>query len=141
MEVMATKPPDWPIFETEMLQQYSVAIEKRRKSLRYRAGLSCEREVTMCPQGNFERLNLALPGCGLRLSAWEDGIIWVSVSVAAPGRNAGWAFEDAFHGRLDDISPLALLNMIEATLEIPFGSDPVAERPKLRLIWQRILRS
>ena len=60
---MGRKPADmnnWPAFDAPLLQDVSVAFLRRRKTLRYGAGLACEREFSEDTQGTLERLNLDL---------------------------------------------------------------------------------
>ena len=129
---------DWPVFDAPLLRDIAAAFRRRRKALRYRAGLSCGRGFSESADGTFERLDLDLPGRGVRLSVWADGSLGVSVCVRATSRNAGWAFQDAFHGDAEDVSPLTLVNMIEATLELRLGADPAAEHEQLRAVWSRV---
>ncbi|HKB05916.1 MAG TPA: hypothetical protein VKD90_27225 [Gemmataceae bacterium] len=120
-----------------MLQDIVAAFRRRRKAIAYKAGLSCEREFTETSDGAFERLNLDLRHGQVRLSVWADGGLWMSVSVPGKGRNSGWAFQDAFHGDVQDVSGGTLVGMLEATLAQPLGVDPAAEREQLRQIWKR----
>ena len=129
---------DWPAFDSPLLRDVAAAFLRRRKALRYRAGLSCGREFDETAGGTFERLNLDLPGGRLRLSVWADGVLLLSVCVPGRGRNSGWAFADAFHGDVDDVSAQTLVGMVEATLALPFGADPPAERERLRDVWRRV---
>jgi hypothetical protein len=134
----STETGDWPAFDAPLLRDIAAAFRRRRKALRYRAGLACGREFSESADGTFERLNLDLTGGGLRLSAWADGCLWVSVCVRATGRNAGWAFRDAFHGDAGDVSAATLVGMVEATLGLPLGAGPVAGREQLRAVWRRV---
>lgn len=133
-----TTPADWPEFDSALLRDIADAFRLRRKALRYRAGLSCEREFTETTEGASERLNIDLRDDRIRLSVWEDGILWFRVCVSGTGRNSGWAFLDSFHGDVQDVSPRTLVGMVEATLAIGFGADPPAERERLRNVWDRV---
>lgn len=135
--------PQWPKFDSPLLQDVAAAFHRRGKAIRYRAGLSCEREFSETAGGASERLNLDLrPGGGdLRLTVWEDGVMWLRLCVAAPGRNAGWAFLEQFYGTIQDVSPEALVAMTEATIAAPFHpstSDSQEYRERLRTIWGRV---
>ena len=135
--------PGWPKFDAPLLQEIVAAFQRRRKALRNQAGLSCEREFTETPSGAFERLNFDLcPSFGdMRLTVWEDGELWLRFCVPAFQRHGGWAFQDDFHGTTDDISPAALVALVEATIResfYPGRSDPAAHRTRLRTIWQRV---
>ena len=132
------EPGDWPAFDAPLLRDIAAAFRGRRKALRYRAGLSCGREFSESADGTSERLNLDLPRRGVRLSVWADGSLGLSVCVRAAGRNAGWAFQDAFHGDAGDVSAATLVNMIEATLGLRLGVEPAAEREQLRAVWSRV---
>jgi hypothetical protein len=134
---------DWPRLDAPLLREVSAAFLQRRKAIRYRAGLSCERESSETSTGAFERLNLNLqPGSGqLRLGVWEDGKLWLCLSRSGRGRYNGWAFMDHFYGHIHDVSPATLVRMVEATIAEPFHlvhSDPNEYRAKLRKTWSRV---
>jgi hypothetical protein len=137
----------WPAFDAPLLQGVVSAFLRRRKAIRYRAEmLSCEREFSETGCGAWERLNFDLcPGYGqLRLSVWDDGTMWLRLCVAGFGRNSGWIFKEEFHGSINDVSPEALLGMIEHTIAEPFlpgyaeYSDPIEYRRRLWTIWGRV---
>jgi hypothetical protein len=135
--------PQWPRFDSALLQGVAAAFQRRGKAIRYQAGLSCEREFSETGGGTSERLNLDLrPGSGdLRLTVWEDGVTWLRLCVVGSGRNAGWAFVDHFYGSVQDVSPEALVALVEATIAEPFrpgSSDPQEYRERLRTIWGRV---
>lgn len=127
---------DWPIFDAPLLIQIAGAFARRRKAIAYRAGLACEREFTEAADGVYERLNLE--SGNLRLCIWSDGVMWLGVSVRRSGQGAGWAFQDAFHGHVMDVSGESLVAMLEATLSLPFGTNPDQERRQLRETWMRV---
>jgi hypothetical protein len=138
---VARKPADannWPTFDAPLLQDVSAAFLRRRKALRYGAGLACEREFSEDAQGTHERLNLDLRRGHVRLSIWADGAMWFLVCQRGQGRNSGWAFKDTFHGDIHDVSAQALVGMVEATLKVQFGADATTERQQLREIWKRV---
>jgi hypothetical protein len=127
------------VFDSPLLADIAAAFLRRRKAIAYRAGvITCGREFSESVAGTFERLNLDLRGKHLRISVWSDGCLWVSVCVRAAGRNAGWAFRDAFHGDAGDVSATALVGMVEATLKLPLGADPMVDREQLRTVWRRV---
>ena len=64
--------------------------------------------------------------------------MWLLVCQRGQGRNSGWAFQDSFHGDIHDVSPQALVGMVEATLEMQLGTNVAAERQQLREIWKRV---
>ncbi len=135
--------PGWPQFEAPLLREVVAAFRRRRKALRNQAGLSCEREFSETDRGAFERLNFDLqPGCGdLRLTVWEDGVLWLRLCVPTYQRQGGWAFQDDFYGTTDDVSPETLVALVEATIResfYPGRSDPAAYRTRLRTIWRRV---
>ena len=135
----------WPTFEAPLLQEVAAAFLRRRKALRCKAGLTCEREFSETSDSAVERLDLDLrPGQGdLRLSVWADGVLWVRLCVKALGRNSGWAFLDCFHGDVQDVSAATLVGMVEATLTDPFEvgrSDSLAYRERWRQTWARVRR-
>jgi hypothetical protein len=119
-----------------LLQAIAAAFRRRRKAIAYQAGLSCERELSELSAGAVERLNLETGP--LRLCVWADGVMWLGVSIRGAGRGAGWAFQEAFHGDVQDVSAEALVGMVEATLALTFGSDPERERQALRAVWARV---
>jgi hypothetical protein len=138
-----TEAPPWPVFDAPLLQAIASAFRRRSKSLRYQAGLSCERVFSETTDGVFERLNLDLrPGAGaLRLSVWQDGVMWLRLCVPAPGRNSGWALLERFYGSVLDVAPETLVNLLEGTIAEPFHpgeTDPVAYRERLRTTWGRV---
>jgi hypothetical protein len=140
---MEREPGDVPLFDTPLLRDVASAFVVRRKAIRYQAGWSCGREFSEASGGTSERLNLDLrPGGGdLRVSVWGDGELWVRLCVAGPGRNAGWAFLDQFRGSVLDVSPAALVSMVEATIAGPFRpgvSEPASYRAWLRATWRRV---
>lgn len=116
-----------PTFDSPLLRDVASALHRRRKAIAYRAGWSCDREFTESADRTVERLNLDLGGGDFRLSVWADGTMWLRLCVAAPGRNAGWAFLEQFHGSAEDVSAIALVAMVETTIAEPFDpghSDP-----------------
>lgn len=132
---------DWPTFDAPLLQGVAAAFTRRHKAIAYQACLSCTREFSESASGTVERLNLDLRGGGVRLSVWGDGLMWLGVCVRGPGRNAGWAFQDDFHGDMGDISAEALVSMVETTLSLRFGSDQARERQQLREVWAHVAPS
>jgi hypothetical protein len=128
----------WPVFDSPLLQGVSAAFLRRRKSLRVKSGLTCERVFSETATETTERLNLGFPTAHLRLSIWADGCMWLSVCVRASGRNAGWAFQDSFHGDVQDVTGATLVGMVEGTIALSFGNDPLTERDRLRKIWGRV---
>jgi hypothetical protein len=132
----------WPVFDSPLLAEIAAAFFRRRKAIAYKTGasggLSCTREFSETKAGTHERLNLDIRGGHLRLSVWADGCLWLSVCVRAAGRNAGWAFQDAFHGDAGDVLAATLVTMVEATLELRLGAEPPAELEKLRSVWSRV---
>jgi len=132
----------WPVFDSPFLAEIAAAFLGRRKAIAYKTrasgGLSCTREFSETDTGTHERLNLDFRGGHLRLSIWADGCLWLSVCIRAAGRNAGWAFQDAFHGDAGDVSAATLVTMIEATLELRLGTGQAAERQPLRTVWSRV---
>lgn len=141
------KQSDWPFFASGLLDSVAAAFRLRRKAIRYQAGVSCSREICETAAGASERLNLdfqPILGGDLRLSVWEDGLMWLRLCVAALGRNAGWAFIDSFYGSINDVSAAALVLMVEATMAEPFrvgNSDVASYRDQLRKIWGRVQRA
>jgi hypothetical protein len=132
----------WPVFDSPLLTEIAAAFLGRRKAIAYKtrtsSDLSCTREFSETQTGTHERLNLDIRGGHLRLSVWADASLWLSVCVRAAGRNAGWGFQDAFHGDAGDASAATLVSMIEATLELSLGTDQAAEREQLRAVWSRV---
>jgi hypothetical protein len=133
----------WPTFDSTELQEVATAFLRRRKALGYHAELSCDQEFSETAGGASERFNLDLrDGFGdLRLSVWQDGVMWFRLCVRGSGTNSSWAFMDCFHGSVQDVSAETLVAMIEATIAEPFrpgSSDPLAYRERLRMIWRRV---
>jgi hypothetical protein len=126
---------DWPTFDAPLLLEIAAAFLRRRRAIAYRAGLSCRREFTESPSGAVERL--VLEAGPLRLCVWADGVMWLGVFVRGLGRGAGWAFREAFHGDVRDVSAEALVGMVEATLALPLGSDRDGARRDLWAAWAR----
>jgi hypothetical protein len=126
--------PGWPTFDAPLLRGVASAFLSRRKPLRYQDGLRRGREFSETAGGVWERFDLDLRGGHIRLSVWADGGLWVSVCVPGRGRHTGWSF----HGDMRDVSPHALVGMVEATLALPFGEDPPRERERLRDLWGRV---
>ncbi len=129
---------DWPTFDAPLLRDITSAFLRRHKGIAYKAPFSCEREFSETAEGVTERLNLDWWRGHLRLSIWADGLLWLLVCISGPGRRGGWSFMDNFHGEVLDVSAEALVGMIEATLELSFGTDPSAERAQLREVWKRV---
>lgn len=127
---------DWPTFDALPLRGIAAAIQRRRKAIAYQASLSCGREFSESAAGAVERLNLEVGP--LRLCIWADGVMWLAVYIRGFGRGSGWAFKETFHGDMHDVSAEALVGMMEATLALPFGSDPARERQALWAVWARI---
>jgi hypothetical protein len=126
----------WPAFDAPLLRGIAAAFARRRKAIASRSGLSCGREFTESAAGAVERLNLEAGA--LRLCVWADGVMWLTACVRGMGRGAGWAFKDAWHGDVQDVSAEALVGMVEATLALRLGSDPDRERRELRAVWARV---
>ena len=137
-----TRAEDWPVCDSPLLADIAAAFLHRRKAIAYKTraqgSFTCSREFSESATETVERLNLDLRGGYLRLSVWADAGMWLSLSVRAPGRNSGWAFQDQFTGDVNDVSGPALVHMIEATLATPLGADPPTERQQLRTIWRRV---
>ncbi len=129
---------DWPTFDAPLLQDIAAAFNRRRKAIAYQADLCCQREFSESAMDAVERLNLDLHAGHTRLSVWADGVMWLTVCVRGFGRGAGWAFKDSFHGDVRDVSPGALVGMVEATLALPLGSEAGGERQQLRGVWTRV---
>lgn len=126
----------WPTFDSPLLQEVGSAFLRRRKAIAYQCGFSCEREFSESATGVVERLNI--DAGDLRLCIWADGVMWLSVCVRGKGRGVGWAFKDTFHRDAQDVSAEALVGMVEATVALTFGSNPVREREQLRGMWARV---
>jgi hypothetical protein len=129
---------DWPTFDAPLLQGIANAFLRRRKAIKYRTGIACDREFSESPVGTIERFNLETRAGKVRLSIWADGVLWLAVCVRRSGRNAGWAFQETFYGDVKDVSGEALVGMFEATLALPFGADRQSERQQLREVWARV---
>jgi hypothetical protein len=132
---------NWPEFDSALLRGISDAFRARRKALRYRASIVCAREFTEMTDGSMECMDVMLKTYSVRgfdLRFWADGQMWLGVHVSARGTNKGWAFQDCFHGHVDDVGPGTLVKMTEATLDIWFGNAPASEREQLRTLWQRV---
>lgn len=133
------EPSTWPAFDPPLLADIAAAFFRRWKAIAYRScQFSCGREFSESAERTFERFNLDLWGGRLRLSVWADGCLWLSVCVSAVGRDAGWAYKDAFYGNAQDVSAVTLVNMIQATLALPLGTDPITEREQLHAVWRRV---
>ncbi len=73
----------------------------------------------------------------MRLTVWEDGQMRLRLCASAFKRQGGWAFKDDFYGSTDDVSPEALVAMVEATIgetSTRGNSDPQMYRDRLRTI-------
>jgi hypothetical protein len=131
-----------PDFNSPQLREIAEAFLQRRQAIRYKAGFKLEREFIETHEGTTERLNLDLQADGqLRLSVWEDGEMWFGISVRAPGRNQGWAFQDNFHGSVLDVSAQTLVVMVEQSLAAGFRpgvTDRVEYREQMRAVWARV---
>jgi hypothetical protein len=127
---------DWPTFDAPLLRDMATAFLRRRKTIAYRAGLSCVREFTESAAGAIERLKLETGH--LCLCIWADGVMWLGVSIRGVGRGAGWAFQEAFHGDVQDVSAEALVGMVEATLALPLELEPARGRQDLWAVWARL---
>jgi hypothetical protein len=125
------------VFDAPLLRDVAAAFLRRRKAIRHKARLACERDFSETGEGAVERLNVDLPGGRLRLSVWADGVMWLSVCVRGKGRNSGWSFKDGFYGDARDVSAATLVGMLEATLGLTFGAGMLAERERLRQVWAR----
>jgi hypothetical protein len=130
---------DWPAFDASLLQEVSAAFLRRRKSMKYRFGLSCERGFSETATGTFERLDLNTDWpLLLGLSIWEDGELCLDVRLRPTKRQGPWVFKDSFYGDVNDVSGKALVQMVERTLSVPRGVDPEREKQKLREVWARV---
>jgi hypothetical protein len=133
------KATEWPAFDAPLLQDIAEAFRRRGKAIRYQTTLFCERDFSETADGVLERLNLDLCHGHVRLSVWDDGVMWLSVCVRGVGRNSGWAFKDDFHGDVLDLSGQSLVRMVETTLAMSFGVAPAAEeREQLRELWRPV---
>jgi hypothetical protein len=127
---------DWPSFDAPLLREIAAALRRRRKAIAHHTGLSCKRDFSESATSTVERLNIEAGV--LRLSVWSDGVMWLAVCIRRLGRRGGWAFKDTFHGDARDVSAEALVGMVEATLALSFGEEPVTEREQLRCVWTRV---
>jgi hypothetical protein len=131
----------WPKFDAPLLGDVATAFAHRRKALAYHAALVCEQVFEEGPTGACERLDISrrsILGPLLQVTVWADGALWVAMSVRGLGRKAGWVFADQFHGAVLDVAPVTLVVMVEATAALPFGTEPTAERDRLRRVWARV---
>ena len=126
----------WPTFDASLLQEIATAFLGRRKAIAYRSGLFCGREFDSSQIVHVERLNIEAGS--LRLSIWADGVMWLAVCVKGLGRGAGWAFKDSFHGEVLAVPAKSLVEMVMATLNLPFGKNPEKEWQELRAIWEKV---
>ena len=141
--VLKRKPAfdNWPTFDAPLLQSIAAAFLLRRKAIAYQAGLCCQRDCSESATGAVERLNLDLHAGHTRLSVWADGVMWLAVCVRGFGRGAGWAFKDAFHGDVRDVSPETMVGMVEATLALPLGDNTESgcgQQQIIRSVWARV---
>jgi hypothetical protein len=128
--------PNWPTFDAPLLRDVSSAFLRRRKAIAYHTGLTCSRNFTESATGAVERLHLV--SGHLQLAVWEDGGLWVGAFIRGLSRNAGWAFQDAFHGDMLDVSAGALVGMFEASGLLPYWPESEDKRERLRAVWSRI---
>lgn len=88
-------------FESEFLEELSIAYRKRRKSLSHRASSAdLAKTYELVETERMERLEIYLPNYDkvvLRLHAWPDRSIWLD---ARRSSKQGWVWSWTHEGRL-----------------------------------------
>jgi hypothetical protein len=128
--------PNWPTFDDALLQKVSSAFIRRRKAIAYHARLTCVRDFSESAAQVTEYISMT--SGHTRLVIWADGGLCVGVFVHSQGRNAGWAFKDAFNGNMLDVSAETLVRMFEETRLLCYWPEQDRNQERLRRIWARI---
>ena len=91
----------------------------------------------------MERLNIDVALVGskstqVRLSIWEDEILWFGVHQLSTKRGGGWAFAYRRHGTVKDLEPATIVAMLEQSLtEVYVVPDSAHAAARLDEIWTR----
>lgn len=107
-----------PVFESEFLCGVVEAFERRGKAIRYHGRLQYSRAV----EDAGERLNVDfanLAAVRIRLSIWQDGIIWLGVTKPGARREGGWLLNLGFHSQAAGSSGPEICRRFEQTLAQP----------------------
>lgn len=141
-----TKGRHWPSFESAFLADVVDALRKRSKSIKHQVGsYSCERVWHEYSSEKFEiaELYFELPGSRpFRVSChmWNNRWLWIDVRQATVRRpvEKGWAFEWSHEGRVGDVPPREIMEVIEKSFLAPYWGDPTDIASELNDVWTRI---
>ena len=112
---------DWPTFDSPLLRRIADAFVRRRKAIRYKSKeLLFEKELDEQDGRRYERLNIQVSRweqrpTQIRLSIWEDSVLWLGVHQPA---KRGWAFKMEFHGHVEAIAPAEVVGLFEETMSL-----------------------
>lgn len=130
--------PKIPLPKTELLQD--LAIELGRRFAAEHPFRSFTVEVDSCEHDaeTLERLSVwAYTFCGTRtnLTAWEDGVIWISVTLLPAANNEEYTV--GFYPDCDGCSPARMAEAFRDTVSLStrlcYGESPL---PTLREVWR-----
>lgn len=122
-------------------------LKRRRKSLKNSVDdYTCERVRERLDGEEFEKLELAFRKLGshsprIQFYAWDDRWLWIGVTIAAPGRNAGWRVNWMHEGRVGAAGPHGVAQAIRETLRLPYESDEANVRGFLDGLWHGVATS
>jgi hypothetical protein len=130
----------FPSFTSPLLGSICASFKARTKALHHRGltTLVIQREVDspIC-----ERLNVDLDYARtthVRLSVWEDGVMWFLVAQAGPRRRGGWTFLLAFNGNVEVLAPDEVEIAFEKALDHLGCDDPDRKTAGLLDVWRRV---
>lgn len=136
MTERAKRHPDVPNFDGARLDAIATAFGRRAKALKYHSQkFLCTREVTSVTERfNVDLETLEDRPTQIRLSVWDDGVMWLGAYRAKPRREGGWQIEFRGHGDLARIDPTKVVAAFEETYQQLRGS-PADAVNRLRRIW------
>lgn len=141
---MAPIPKHWPKCHSKLLCDVQEAFARRGKAIGHRAIVSCTKEFTEAEIIVYERLNFDidyLKQLFLRISCWEDGAVYVGINLRGSSKKKGWLFTSQKLGSINDISTIALVKMLESTINLPLvhTTDQMLDyRNSIDNIWYRL---
>lgn len=140
--VATPRESDWPTFDSPLLRRVVEAFGKRRKAIRHRTiELVCERELDEQDGKPYERFNVQVSlwehrPTQIRVSIWEDSILWLGVHQPA---KRGWAFKMEFHGEVGSVAPEEIVRMFEETISVASeGSISENAEEDIRELWKAV---
>lgn len=106
-----------PSFNDPFLESIRFSLSKRSKTLKHNTqGFSCERVWEADEESKIEKIEIEFDlyddsrGTAVRLSAWEDGWLWIDAyALKKNGRRWEWSYEGRLLGEFNGRDVIAAL--------------------------------